>query len=351
MPSTKLKNLVTNSGWTIIEKVSSKQVSGGNHCTRYVAHSDDGRIGFLKAMDLVGAFNHARENGLDELDVLSSQIKQYKFEQSILQQCKDRKMSKVIMPLDSGYIDTLVCDAPLNRVYYVIFEMAQNDLRQQFIEQSNISWVSLFRALQHTAIGVNQLHKGGIAHQDVKPSNVLFFDKEISKIGDLGRVTTTKGDSPFNRTPFTGDPRYAPLEYDYSYNIGSTSFSDRRLSDLFMVGSLIYHMIMGTDIKSHFSNEAHLLSPFLNSLSYSEALPFYITAFTTTIERFENHCLGIFGPKISNELKVIVFEMCYPCSSKRGNPKHQNTVMRLLMERYVGKLSQLVRLAIIEGMK
>lgn len=233
-------------------------------------------------MDLVGAFN--QNNGRDPLENVRDTIDSYLFEQNILDQCKSKKMTKVVKPLDVGVIETAVREAPLNRVYYVIFEMADADLRVQFMENKITSWVTLLTSLHHTIIGVYQLHKGGIVHQDIKPSNVLYFKGDISKVADLGRVTDVAGTSPYTNIPFTGDPRYAPMEV--RYGIHGREFIDRRLADLYMVGSLIYQMITGADISTHLLIETRLIAPNLSMLSFDDALAFYNTAFVTILNRF-----------------------------------------------------------------
>ncbi len=49
----------------------------------------------------------------------------------------------------------------------------------------DLAWT--MRMLHHVAVGLQQLHGVGIAHQDLKPSNVLVFSDFISKLADLGR--------------------------------------------------------------------------------------------------------------------------------------------------------------------
>ena len=43
--------------------------------------------------------------------------------------------------------------------------------------------------MHHIATGLFQLHSAAVAHQDLKPSNVLVFDHSISKVADLGSAS------------------------------------------------------------------------------------------------------------------------------------------------------------------
>jgi hypothetical protein len=122
MPSTALEGLITDSGWTIGKMINKTSGSGGNFCTRYTAVYHDGKIGFLKAMDL----SKVASKPLNEM---KRTIDEYLFEQNVLERCKEKKLTKVVVPLDSGEILTTKNFPPLNRVFYIIFELAEGDLR------------------------------------------------------------------------------------------------------------------------------------------------------------------------------------------------------------------------------
>lgn len=342
MPSTALEGMVTDSGWIIGKMISTNSGTGGNFCTRYTAKSPEGKIGFLKAMDL----SKVASKPLEEM---KRTIDEYLFEQNVLKMCKDKKLTRVVTPLDSGEILSNRGIAPFNRVFYIIFELAEGDLRAQFINNGITSWTKLFKSLHHVAVGIKQLHQVGIAHQDIKPSNVLCFNNELSKISDLGRVTDVGGVSPFSTMSFTGDTSYAPIEI--WYNFIPSEFIDRRLSDLHMFGSLIFHIISGSQITPVLIEESRLIMPNIDTAPYQDALPFFKTAFSTITNRFKKQTTAQFGSEISEELTSIVHELCYPDHLIRGNPKHSRKESKLSMEKYVSKMAGVTRMAFVKGMK
>ncbi len=248
---------------------------------------------------------------------------------------------------DSGEIFSPKSLPPLNRVFYIIFELADGDLRDQFINTNTSSWKSLFKSLHHVAIGIRQLHLIGIIHQDIKPSNVLCFPNQESKISDLGRVTDMSGNSPFSGLNFTGDRSYAPIEIHLGFI--PSEFIDRRLSDLHMFGSLIFHVISGSQITPVLIGEANLLIP-KHLSSYQEILPFIKSAFATIMIRFGAECETLFGSEISKELVCMVNELCCPDYRLRGNNKYSNKAQRLSMEKYVSKMAGINRLAFSKGL-
>jgi len=344
MPSTALEGITTASGWKIGKMINKTSGTGGNFCTRYTASYKDEKIGFLKAMDLSRVMS---SGNLEDINRISSE---YLFEQRILEKCKDKKLTRVVTPLDSGEVTSPSGIGPYRTVYYIIFELAECDLREQFLNDINHdSWLSVFKSLHHVAVGIRQLHKIGVAHQDIKPSNVLLFESNNSKISDLGRVTDDKNESPFSDYSYTGDPAYAPIEMKFGVNINE--FIDRRASDLYMFGSLIYHVIEGVQISPILINESNLLMPNFQISSYYEALPFMKSAFTTIINRFSDKCQNKFDEEIANELVSIVNELCNPDYQFRGNKKHSSKIMRLSMEKYVGKMASVVRKIRIKGFR
>jgi len=339
MPSQALQGLTTESGWKIDQIITDKLGSGGNFCTRYLAVSPNGEKGFLKAMDLA--------NTLDDIGLLQSTVNQYVFEQDILQVCKDRRLTRVVIPLDAGKIVVPNFNPPSNIVYYVIFEKADGDLRKNHFDVDDKRWVAALKALHHVALGIEQLHLIGIAHQDVKPSNVLSFKNDEFKVSDLGRVVDRAGSSPFSQTHFPGDHSYKPIEM--FFNVTSLDFHVRESCDMYMVGSLIYHMIEGVNINSRLRSEAFLLDPAINQRPYTEALPYLLSAYRTVLDRYKKQCETIFGEKIAQGLYDIVFEMCHPNFDRRGNPKLGSKVGQYSIRRYVSKLSNLIKVAEYSG--
>jgi serine/threonine protein kinase len=342
MPSKSLLHLKTDSGWFIFEDLNNKPLgSGGNFCCRYLARSPEGRVGFLKAMDL----SNAMRGGMEEIQRV---VNEYMFEKEILGHCKEKGMTRVVTPLDAGEIKVPNFPDPLNTVYYLIFDKAEGDLRQRYLEQKGISWLSAFRSLHHVSVGVAQLHKASIAHQDLKPSNVLLYE-QVTKVSDLGRVTDKNGRSPFGSMLFPGDRSYAPIEFCFGFQ--PTNFYERYSSDVYMVGSLLYHLVENIQISAVLVSEARKIIPHVLSVGYEDALPAFLSAFSNILSRYHNRCSGLFGVEIANEMRDLLLEMCNPDYKSRGNKRFSNPAMRFSMERYVGKFAELVRKAVVRGIK
>jgi eukaryotic-like serine/threonine-protein kinase len=135
------------------------------------------------------------------------------------------------------------------------------------------------RSLHHVATGIHQLHSAGIAHQDVKPSNILVFDRATSKVADLGSASQRGTLSPRDDRRFAGDPSYAPPELLYGQL--DPDWNNRRLGcDAYLLGSMIVFMFTGLNATSLlFSKTLPEHHPGQWKGSYTDILPHLRDAF------------------------------------------------------------------------
>ena len=175
-PAYRLEGLSLDGGWTVIARLNPGQsATGGNFSCGYQVTLKDGAKGFLKALD----FSRAHM-APDPSRALQSLTEAFNFERNLLDMCATRRMDRVVRAIADGQVK--VDDTILGVVQYLIFECGDCDLRVQLSLLDSIETAWKLRSLHHIATGLMQLHRLGIAHQDVKPSNVLVFDRMTSKI-------------------------------------------------------------------------------------------------------------------------------------------------------------------------
>ncbi|PSR15141.1 hypothetical protein C8255_23290 [filamentous cyanobacterium CCP3] len=343
----KLEGRTLASGWSVIRAIgwdpktgASKEIyngTGGNFSKAYLVEKN-GRQAFLKAIDLT------RPLSSDNIvNALLEALTHHKFEVDILNICSGAKLDRIVVAIDSGE-ERLSTDLK-DVVPYLIFELAEGDVRKTIKEikpDLKRSW--WLRAMHHAAVGLNQLHSKKVAHQDLKPSNILSFGQNDGfKLADLGRSTCETHQGPFDDMMFSGDRTYAPIEILYGY-VNPNAFERRRSSDAYMLGSMIFFFGLGLGatplILSHLPRDNWPPSfPGGWDGPYEDVLPLIEHAFTRAIAQLRE---AIGDDEISDELVTCARQLCEPNPSERGHPLTRAQVgSNFNLERYVSKFNLL----------
>jgi len=163
-PASKLKGVDLGNGWTVIAEFPPLSRSGGAFSYCYEVRHNDQRKAFLKALDYSRALK-----GTDPPAALQALTAAYIFERAVLETCKTRRMDRVVQSIESGRVR--VDHSDLGNVDYLIFEMADHDVRSFLGQAGSLDLAWRLRSLHHCATGLNQLHVAGVAHEDLKPSD------------------------------------------------------------------------------------------------------------------------------------------------------------------------------------
>lgn len=327
-----LLGLTVGDGWLVVAEVpTSDHASGGQHSRGYIVESPDGRRAYLKALD----FSSALQSD-DVAGELAKATHAYVFERDLLQRCEQQRLTRIVRALDAG--QTHVANVPgFPTVNYLILELADGDVRKYIDEdRGDVGWA--LRVLRQVATGLKQLHANRMAHQDIKPSNVLIFDPETSKIGDLGRALSRDQESPYEEHQILGTPMYAPIEILYGYR--ATEWTTRCQScDMYLLGSLCMFLFGDAGMTPALITQLPAEFQFWNwSDSYEEVLPFIRDAFCRVIDEFEQ-CL----PEcIREQMVAITQELCDPDPIRRGHPKTRRELgSPYRLDRYISLFNEL----------
>ena len=276
-PASRLLGLTLNDRWNVVSEITPNDTStGGRFSKGYIVKSANGEKAFLKAMD----FSEALESD-DPAQALESMTAAYNYERALLRKCKTRRLSRVVLAIDDGKIVLDQVD-PSSVVQYIVFELADGDIRAYLDQHSRIDAAWILRTMHHATSAIRQLHSVNIVHQDIKPSNVLVFNRTESKLGDLGRAHDASTKSPYDNLKCAGDLSYAPPELLYESTSTSLTPWERRLScDMYLLGSILVFFCTG-------SSMTHLLLSRLDQKhrytewagTYSEVLPYLTNAFS-----------------------------------------------------------------------
>ena len=337
-PARCLTGKTLDGGWIVGEIIDRPPSSTGGHFSAsYFVRSDGGRKAFLKAMDYTSALKSQ-----DPARTLQKITSAYNFERDVLEKCRSRNLSRIVRVLDAGTLPSKSSGDPSDVVQYLIFELADGDIRSfiNISKEFDLTWI--LRLMHQLTAALRQLHTVGIAHQDVKPSNILTFHRDIAKLADLGRASDQYNDSPFDELDCAGDLTYAPPELLYGEI--SRNWETRRLAcDMYLLGSITMFFFTGVSM-------THLILSRLNdgqhpgnwTNSYREVLPYVQHIFLEIIREIKANIPEEYADDISS----VVKQLCNPAPECRGHPTNISTgVGRYSLERYVSLFDRLAKKA------
>lgn len=338
-PAECLVGLNLDRGWLVTSKVTRRPNStGGFFSVCYLVENSDGRKCFLKAIDFSAALQAP-----DFSTALEELARAYNFERNLLNKCKDQTLRRIVTPIDDGSVVVVGNPSPLNKVSYLIFEKAEGDVRNQqaLLDGFDLAWC--MRSLHHVTTGLRQLHQKGIAHQDLKPSNVLEFSDQGFKIADLGRATDKNVSADHDSFKVPGDPTYAAPDLFYDVP-GVNGFEKRQASDLYHLGSLTFFFFSALPITTAVRLKL-LNGPLgiqLTGADFDSDLPILQNAFGEVLQDLYpilQEKAGVLAPEIHSILR----ELCEPDPRVRGDKREQffKHVGRFNLERYISGFDNL----------
>jgi serine/threonine protein kinase len=329
----KLLGLTLANDWKVTRQLGQEpNQTGGTFSQGYVVEKP-GRIGFLKAFDFWPAF----QPGVDTAVMIQNLTTAYNYEREVLDLCGAKRLSRVVLAIDSGNVLVPGISSMDSTVFYLIFEMADGDVRVQMSTATSCDTLWCMRAIRDITLALFQVHKESIAHQDAKPSNVLTYDGPVFKIADFGRSSRKGKPSPFDGATIPGDRDYAPPELLYGFT--HPEFSVRRFgADVYLLGSLAAFLFSGVNISalllSHLDAQHHHSKW---SGTYKQALPYLRHAFTKVLQD-----LGpLIDERVRDDVLALVRELCDPDIEQRGHPKGIARYNQYSLERYVARTSLL----------
>jgi serine/threonine protein kinase len=338
-------------GWLVEKRLpragepGAEDLTGSYFSIGYIATKGNKKA-FVKALDVQGVITD-RSSGLRIVDRLKQMTDRHTFESVILDICKKARLDRIVELIATD--DITLPNAPLGiEVPYIMFELADGDVRNVIGRSNLIDDAWRFRILHDVAVGIQQLHRNDISHQDIKPSNVLVFSQgpAKAKLGDLGRCSRRGMQAEHDGSDIPGAVRYAPPEQ--VFGIRPERWEDRREGcDVYHLGSLTAYLFSGVVLSVHLAQELPVdMRPSVwggkGGCDYETALPSLSTALTDFVRRA--------GPDFptwaADELSQIILSACNPDYRLRGDPAaRRRTGSPVGIDTYVSRFDRLAKQA------
>ena len=333
--------------WKILERVDhGDEHTGSTFSVGYRAEdlNKRGETVFIKVLNLGKILQYTPP--AEFISEMARCSTKFAYEQKILTKCKSKQMQHVVLPIDDG-AERIAGYEPLDVVSYIVFPLADGGDVRKLIEigdDLDVAWA--LRSLHQSAVGLHELHTAGIAHRDVKPSNVMVFDKEnkLCRLGDLGSATAQETPAPDDQTH--GSILYSAPEIRYGHT-GLDWKQGKIAGDMYMFGGLMMSMLFSLSVNAGIAERlapAHKFGVWAGT--FNELIPYLEKAHAQFMSELNEAASSRYG-RLSIELCSIIHELCYPDPVNRGDSSHP-AGNRYSMERYISRLDHLAKIAEFE---
>lgn len=335
-----LTGKTTDGAWLVGEAVEFSSDHTGGYFSSCFYVTKDGQRAFLKALDIEKF----------EIGVLLGVLAGFEYETRLVTICRNGRLNRVVRVLEAGKIERDPALPPvLRNVPYLIFELAQGDIRSTIDVSKAVSTQWRFYVLHQTTLALLQLHANSIAHQDLKPSNVLQFEGDRLKIADLGRSSLRGSPAPHDVAAMPGARNYAPFEQRYAHM--PADWIERRLTaDVFHLGCLVVFTFTNVCFPEYVMEKlAEPYRPESWGNPYLEVMPHIQAVCIQAVHELSTD----FPEEFRRDLVEIVLDLCHPDPTLRGRtgPRNKTSVGLLWLQRYVSRFDVLHKAAGIKKVK
>ena len=306
---TALIGQVLDAGWTI--RALREEVSSGPiriPTLSFLGTNGQDERALIRALDL-----RLDPAAPDELKDLEMRLKVFNYQRELIERLAGERLRGIVRGLHSGSIPFAA--APLGRIYYLIVEWSDDDLRSQVALHDEFDASYALRVLHQAAIALHELHQRNVAHQSVRPANVVFFGSQV-KLGEFSCAVDGRKPRP-DGTPLL-DWTSAPPESLYQAPIDS--MNGRCLIDLYQLGSLVAYLFSGTSLTTQLAQRLQPIHHWRHwTGSFAEALPYVNHAFGDALREMAAHL----PEPCRDEFLAAMRELCAPDPAHRGHPHNR----------------------------
>jgi len=338
-PAKFLTGEILNDGWVVGENISKSFEYDAKSFSETYLVEKEGHVALLKALDFSIALLDKDPTG-----ALIQLSKSYDFEKELLELCKSERLSRIINIITQGNIPP--SPGSIIPVPYFILEYAEKDIKSQIEFDSRFNTAWLLRILHNVTVGLWQLHKHGVAHTNIRPENILEFNKKLQKITRLGGADIKGIRNPILESSVLVDPAYITPEYLYGQNETDWVYNSQA-KDVYHLGSLIFFLFTQSNFNSWLFYFLDELNPNYRpgkwGGTFDDVLPYLVDAYDTAIYFFTAY---VEDEELKNDLEITLRQLCHPDPKRRGHPKNILSIgSSMSVERFISMFDRLAKMA------
>lgn len=124
-------------------------------------------------------------------------------------------------------------------IAYIVMEYVDGiNLKQLIKKEGRLDEKTALNIVRQTCLALNEAHKNGIIHRDIKPHNIMINKNGIVKVGDFGIARAAS-----STTMTMGGDVIGSVHY-FSPEQARGGYADER-SDLYSLGIVLYELVIG----------------------------------------------------------------------------------------------------------
>lgn len=124
-------------------------------------------------------------------------------------------------------------------VYYIIMEYISGETLKEYIKKNGkLNYKKALDIAYQIALALENAHKNGVVHRDIKPHNIMITDEGTVKVTDFGIARASTVATVTNTNKVLGSVHYLSPEQ------AKGGFSDHR-TDIYSLGVVLYEMLTG----------------------------------------------------------------------------------------------------------
>jgi len=146
--------------------------------------------------------------------------------------------ARLAMVLNSPYIVKILDYGAERDTHYLVMEYVEGRILKEVIERDGpIPWPRALEIAAQVVMALEEAHKHGIVHRDIKPQNIMITPEGDAKVLDFG-LARVRDLPSVSEGGFLGSPHYIAPEQAIGEKV------DIR-SDIYSLGVVIYEMVAG----------------------------------------------------------------------------------------------------------